>query len=33
MNEFPDPKRSAALARLYAGRGYKPYERGFLKIF
>jgi len=33
MNEFPDPKRTAALARLYARRGYKPYERGCLKMF
>lgn len=33
MNEFPDPKRSAALARLYSGRGYRAYERGFLKVF
>jgi GNAT superfamily N-acetyltransferase len=33
MNEFPDPKRSAALARLYGGRGYRAYERGFLKVF
>jgi hypothetical protein len=33
MNEFPDQKRSAALARLYSRRGYAPYERGFLKMF
>lgn len=33
MNEFPNPKRSAALARLYGGRGYRAYERGFLKVF
>lgn len=33
MNEFPDPRRSEALARLYSGRGYRAYERGFLKVF
>lgn len=31
MNEFPDPKRSEALARIYRGRGYEPFERAFLK--
>jgi GNAT superfamily N-acetyltransferase len=31
MNEFPDPRRSEALARLYGRRGYRCYERGFLK--
>ncbi len=33
MNEFPDERRNASMARLYSGRGYKPYERGYLKLF
>lgn len=31
MNEFPDRRRSEVLARLYQRRGYKPFERAFLK--
>lgn len=31
MNEFPDPRRSEALARLYRRNGYDPFERAFLK--
>ena len=31
MNELPDPKRSEALAAIYRRRGYRAYERGFIK--
>lgn len=31
MNEFDDARRSEAMARLYRSKGYRNFERGFLK--